>query len=163
MSDAVDGPVETVARRVAELRARKGWTATQLGEQLKAVGISWDRFTVASLENGKRQSVSVTELLALARILDVAPVHLLVPVDDRRFRVTPVETRDATRVRAWLRGEQPLPSADLRTYFGEAPVDEIRPVRTVRFGGRHGSEELQEWADKDARRAQEREERTEDD
>ena len=44
--------------------------------------MDWTRIVVTKLETGRRQSVSVEELLALAYVLNVAPVHLLVPWDD---------------------------------------------------------------------------------
>lgn len=119
-------PVATIAQRVKELRGRRGWTAAQLGAALGKHDVRWDRFTVANLESGKRQNVTVNELLALALALDVAPVNLLVPLDDRPYQITPTRTEGADTVRSWVRGEQPLPGTDERTYFAEAPLRELR-------------------------------------
>lgn len=142
MSDEMT-PVRTIAARVEELRKRKGWNPAELGAELKSVGIRWDRFTVRNLENGKRQNVTVDELLALSRVLDVAPVHLLVPLESETpYQVTPggegprgekapPEVRDAERVRMWVRGEAPLPSTDLRTFRTEVPLNELRPQGQV--------------------------------
>ncbi|WP_030543094.1 helix-turn-helix domain-containing protein [Streptomyces albus] len=122
-----ENPVTVVARRVKELRGRNGFTAQQLAERLKKdQGLSWDRGTVTKLETGRRQSISAVELLALARALNVAPVHLLVPLDDRPYEVTPHETYPAGRVRDWLRGTAPLPGVDTRIFRSEAPEDEWR-------------------------------------
>jgi transcriptional regulator with XRE-family HTH domain len=44
---------------------------------MKELGIQWNRTTVAKLETGRRESVSVQELLALALVLDVPPISLL--------------------------------------------------------------------------------------
>lgn len=123
----------TIAKRVAELRKRNGWTATQLGKELERQGIAWDRFTVASLENGKRQNVTVTEWLALARVLNIAPVHLLVESEHpgsepteaaSPYQVTPTETVTRAEARAWVRGMSALPGTDLRVFYSEVPAEE---------------------------------------
>lgn len=119
-------PVDTIRVRVKQLRARRGWTAAELGAALTEHGPKWDRFTVANLENGKRQNVTVNELLALALVLDVAPTNLLVPLDDRPCQVTSKRTEDADTVRAWVRGEQPLPGTDERMYFAEVSAQDMR-------------------------------------
>lgn len=91
------------------------------------VGVRWDRSIVANLENGRRATVSVEELLALAYVLDVAPVHLVVPLDDGQFHVTPEWATNADRAREWFRGQHPLPSTDPRIFFSEVPLDEWQP------------------------------------
>ncbi|MEU4012087.1 helix-turn-helix domain-containing protein [Streptomyces pseudogriseolus] len=145
MTEAVT-PVQAVAARVSELRKRKDLTAAEVGRRMTAQGVKWDRFTVSNLESGKRQSVTLTEWLTLARVLDVSPLHLLVPLEEVGFSVTPEEAVPASRARAWLRGAQPLPGTDLRIFRSEVPLDELRPTGKVRFAGRHGSKELEEWA-----------------
>ena len=141
-------PVENIARRVADLRGRKRMTAQQLGDRLTELGVPWDRFTVANLERGKRRNVSVVELLALSAALDVAPVHLLVPLDDRPYEATPSWVLPADRVRAWVRGKKQLPGGDLRLFVTEVPMEELpKQSGTVRFAGRHGSAELNRLAE----------------
>ncbi|MGW7195991.1 helix-turn-helix domain-containing protein [Streptomyces chryseus] len=108
-----------------ELRGRRGWTAAELGERLAKQGVRWDRFTVAGLESGKRQNVSVSELLALALVLDVAPVNLLVPVEDVPYQVTPTRIESADAVRAWVRGEVPLAAVNERTFYTEVSVSDL--------------------------------------
>ncbi|MFD4551674.1 helix-turn-helix domain-containing protein [Streptomyces sp. NPDC058466] len=123
-------PVATISKRVKQLRTRKGWTGADLGQQMTARGIRWDRSIVANLENGRRATVSVNELLALARVFDVAPVHLLVPVHEQQFRVAKDEVYPTSRVRAWVRGESPLPGTDERMFRSEVPLDELQaPVQ----------------------------------
>lgn len=126
MTDGI-GPVQTVALRVSELRKRKDLTAAEVGRRMKEDhGVRWDRFTVANLESGKRQNVTVVELLALARVLDVAPLHLLVPLEEVSYQVTPREEQPAARVRDWIRGVDPLPGMNQRIYFSEVPMEEMR-------------------------------------
>lgn len=126
---AID-PVANISVRVRELRTRKGWTGAELGKRMTALGSRWDRSIVANLENGRRATVSVSELFALARVFDVAPVHLLVPVQERAFRVAEGEVYPAGRVRDWVRGGTPLPGTDERMFRSEVPLDELpQPVQ----------------------------------
>jgi transcriptional regulator with XRE-family HTH domain len=124
MAEAV-GPVQAVAGRVSELRKRKDMTAAEVGRRMTDQGLKWDRFTVANLESGKRQSITITEWLALARVLDVSPLHLLVPLEEVEFSVTPTEAVPASRARAWLRGTEALPGTDQRIFRSEIPLDEL--------------------------------------
>ncbi|WP_037870323.1 helix-turn-helix transcriptional regulator [Streptomyces sp. SPB074] len=115
-----------IAQRVREARRRKDYTAQQLADQLRALGVAWDRATVTKLETGRRQGVSVVEWLALARALDVAPVHLLVPPSEIRYKPVPAAEYDADAVRAWVRGLAPLPGTNERIFYTETPADEWR-------------------------------------
>src|SRR5690606_40095096 len=77
-------------------------------------------------------TLSVVQLLALARVLNVAPVHLLIEpeapgpdVDDQAalpYKVTPSEIVPRYQARAWMRGLASLPGTDLRTFFREVPA-----------------------------------------
>jgi len=119
------GITEHIASQMKRLRKRRGWTAAQLAEQMTEVGVQWDRGTVTKLETMRRQNLTVVEWLALARVLDVAPVHLLVPVDEVSVPITAVEARPASLARAWVRGEYALPGTDERTYRAEVPLSEL--------------------------------------
>lgn len=141
LSDRAIGPVQTVAFRVGELRKRKGLTAAEVGQRMQAEGFKWDRFTVSNLEKGKRQNVSLTEWLGLAQILDVSPLHLLVPLEDVEYKVTPETVAPAARVRSWVRGVEPLPGADQRIFYTEVPLNEVRR----REAKRELFEQLGEW------------------
>ena len=65
------------------------------------------------------------ELLIFADVLDVAPVHLLVPIEDVEYQVTPNHVEGARRVRMWVRGEHGLDHTDLRTFASEVPQHEF--------------------------------------
>lgn len=129
MSASATDPTSTVRARVKQLRRRKGYTAAQLGERLAELGVPWNRSVVANFESGRRPAVSVHELLALALVLDVAPVNLLVPLADEPYQLAPDRTEGADAVRAWVRGEQPLPGAppeSVRTFYAEVPLADLQ-------------------------------------
>ena len=123
--DHSDEPVSTISTRVKNLRARKRWTGAELGERMTRLGVPWDRSIVANLENGRRKSVSVSELLALSVALDTAPIHLLIPTTEGRYRITPELEQSTARARAWVRGDAPLPGTDTRIFRTEVPEDEF--------------------------------------
>jgi transcriptional regulator with XRE-family HTH domain len=121
-------PTQVVAKRVREVRQKRGLTAAQLAEQMTRVGIPWDRGTVAKLETGRRANVSVAELLALAYVLAVAPGHLLVPLEDKTpYQATPTQVEPAGAVRDWVRGAWYLEGVDVRGFFSELPPHEFLP------------------------------------
>jgi transcriptional regulator with XRE-family HTH domain len=103
-------PIPLIAERVAAIRRYRGMTQEQLAEAMRALGISWQRITLAKLESGKRSYLTVDELLALCVVLEISPVDLLVPreLKDESYLVTPSRTARAANVREWARGEEPL-------------------------------------------------------
>jgi transcriptional regulator with XRE-family HTH domain len=118
--------VESVAVRLSEVRKRKDMSAAEVGRRMTEQGVKWDRFTVANLENGKRQNITLTELLALACVLDVSPLSLILPLDDAQpYQVTPARELATGRVRPWLRGIVPLPGMDARIFHTEVPLAEL--------------------------------------
>lgn len=115
-----------IARRVLEVRKRQGITAQRLAELLQEQGVPWDRSFVSKLENGHRENVTVVQLLALARVLNVAPIHLLVPPEaGGAFHVTPIEAVPPSEARAWIRGDEPLAGTTTRIFRTEVPLNEL--------------------------------------
>ena len=111
-------PAEIVARRVVEARKSLGWTQAKFAERLREIGYVKSRSTLTKLEGGQYRGVSVDDLFALAAALGVAPVHLLVPLeDDATVAVAPRVNFPAPLARAWIRGTASppmLPDVDLR-------------------------------------------------
>jgi transcriptional regulator with XRE-family HTH domain len=70
-------PSQAIARHLRALRKRQGMTAAQLAAAMTAAGIPWERSTVAKLENGHRQAVTIDEAVALVLVLDVTMAELL--------------------------------------------------------------------------------------
>lgn len=129
-NDSVATPVETIRKRVKELRGRSNMTGAQLAEQMVRQGVPWNRSIVANFEAGRRPNVSVTEWLALAQVLSVSPLHLLVSPDAKptdAYQVTPTRAASAFEVREWVRGYYPL-NADETLFEREAPRGETVSV-----------------------------------
>jgi transcriptional regulator with XRE-family HTH domain len=84
-----------------------------------------DRTTVVRLEQGARQ-VTLRDLYDIAAVLNVAPVHLLTPLEDE----APVEIAGrvltARNARAWIRGRRLLRGADPAAFTRQLPDRELR-------------------------------------
>lgn len=112
-----------LAYRVGEVRTRRGMKQRELGDR---AGLR--REAVTMIENGKRQ-VSVDELFRLAAALNVAPLHLLVPLDDSELITIDGKPWPAAYARAWVRGEASLaddPGRGFIDYLAEIPDAELQ-------------------------------------
>lgn len=125
MTAGQDPVAAVVARRVREIRDRRGWSGAVLAERMAAAGLpQFDRGVIANFESGRRRSVSIDEVLVLALVLDVAPLDLFVPVDGDRVDDLVGGEVEPGLVRAWVRGTQPLPGQNTRTFRTEVPDEE---------------------------------------
>lgn len=115
---------DVVAQRAQELRKRQGLTAKGLAERCALMGApGMTASVIANIESGRpdlrgrrRRQITLEEWLILAQALHVAPIHLLVPVDDEspRYELTPEEpqpTQGMRRegvgwVREWIRARR---------------------------------------------------------
>lgn len=134
-------PTQVVAHRVRELRREHGWSAQALADRCAAAGMPHlGRDVLANLEAGRRDSVSIDEVLCLAVVLDVAPIDLFVPpsktmehhkygeVDLSGYRVTPTQTvTPLTSVRGFVVGKHPLHGMDERRYRSQRPDEASGP------------------------------------
>jgi transcriptional regulator with XRE-family HTH domain len=116
-----------IADQVRTLRKERGVTAQRLADLLNEVGVEWTRDTVTKFETRRRGSLDVTELFALALVLNVPPPLLIVPIDAESVPVVPVDNFSAYRTTLWLLGEFPL--LDAR---GGRWLDAGLPIRLVR-------------------------------
>jgi transcriptional regulator with XRE-family HTH domain len=87
---------ETIAANVRRLRRRDNLSARALGERCNAAGVDFGRDAVASLENKRRQHVTVDQLLALANALETTPLALLGELDEDPL--TSVDTKAITAI-----------------------------------------------------------------
>lgn len=127
-------PSDVVAERVKEVRKRRDLTVVQLAQRCAELGASGlTEQALYNIEGGRparkqgprRRNVTVEELLVLAVALQVAPIHLLVPLDgEQPYQVTLARTERSIRARLWIRGTLPLDPADSRLFYSEVPDSE---------------------------------------
>jgi transcriptional regulator with XRE-family HTH domain len=87
MTENLETASDGVARRVKELRQRRGWSATRLAEQCADQGApQLTASVIANIESGRRDKqgrrrrhVTVEELVAFAAALQTSPMLLLGP------------------------------------------------------------------------------------
>ncbi len=112
----------TLGRQVARYRREAKLSAEQLAER---AGLGLTRSIIANLENGRKQDVTVRQLMALALVLGVSPADL--QFDIRRHPYAPVEI-----------GEHPGRSASI----GVRGIDAPQYLARGWFGGARSAEEL---------------------
>src|SRR6266516_1554143 len=124
-------PSDVVGDRVRQLRKKWGMTVEQLAQRCAEEGmlelteqalynIEAGRRSGQGRRRGNRRAVTVDELCALARVLDVAPVHLLALPDETVQQVTRRTAVAAPEVFLWARGDRPLAGQDETRYLTES-------------------------------------------
>jgi transcriptional regulator with XRE-family HTH domain len=130
-------PEQVFAQRVREIRTRRGWTQQKLAERLSELGLPTDRTTVLKIEKGettRARNVSLREALAIAAALEVAPVHLIAPLeDDVLVAVTDEHVITAKHLRGWIRAELFLPGGTARGIAAGMPESELRRMFASRI------------------------------
>lgn len=124
MEHAKDWPksvAKRVGERVAFFRARatdergRKLTAQALADRCKDLGVPLARPTIAKLEKGLRETITVGELHVLAKALSVSPADLVFPLGEAaEVEVLPGQHTDTWDAVQWFSGLAPLPglSAD---------------------------------------------------
>jgi transcriptional regulator with XRE-family HTH domain len=133
-----------VADEIRRVRAERKMSAQQLADRCEQLGLPIPRPVLSNLENGRRESVSIAELMVLARALEVSPITLIVPVGQREaIEVSPgrnARTWDAFR---WFVGEARLQESDARL---EAVPTDHEPQDAIRLFREHDVW-LERWRD----------------
>jgi transcriptional regulator with XRE-family HTH domain len=88
-----------VGRRLRELREESGWTQQELAADMLAIGIEWQRETVAEVERGERRRLSWDEMLGLLVLFDLPLSEVVALVGPERIEMNgqligPNELRD---------------------------------------------------------------------
>lgn len=107
-------PTRVIGNQVRTLRAARGLSATKLAQECEAAGApALNRDVITNLENGRRQTLTVEEMLTLAYVLDAPPLALFVPLDGRvRLAVTPTIDMAGLHALEWVSGDYPPPAYD---------------------------------------------------
>lgn len=109
-----------MARQIgtAVRKERGELSAAALSDRTAGLGMRVSRSALSELENGKRRTVSVAELLVLAAALGVPPVRLLFPqYPDGTQEYLPERGAPAMIAAEWVAGEQKL--------RGDADLDQL--------------------------------------
>lgn len=103
---------KTIGRQVRLYRDKAGLSAQRLADALAELGAPIERSVLANLESGRRKTVSVPEVIALARVLDVPPLSLIYPVeeDSELVEVVPGVVAEARAAAEWF-GGGPFPES----------------------------------------------------
>jgi transcriptional regulator with XRE-family HTH domain len=103
---------QITARQVRRLRQQRGVSAERLAEEVSELGVRYTRGQVSNLESGRRDSITVGEILAFAAAFGVPPALLLFPVGaDEQVEYLPGMPADAWQAYRFLAGDQLVSSA----------------------------------------------------
>jgi transcriptional regulator with XRE-family HTH domain len=127
---------DRIGEAIRDARTRHGWTQHDLAGRCAALGAPHlTRSVLFDIETGRRnpatgkrrREVSADDVVALALALDVAPVHLMFPIDDDApVALTGTLSERAELVRQWARGHHPLKGTERRMYYAYVPEAELR-------------------------------------
>ena len=120
-----------VAESIDYWRSHRGWSAQKLADRCDKLGMAIPRNTIDNLENGRRTTITVGELLVLSEALGVPPILLLVPYGRAdTVEVLPGVEGSVTLAAAWIEGSELDPVlAEQRRRAGDF-VDGA-PLRTL--------------------------------
>lgn len=136
--------VNAIAQQVRRYRKKQGLSAQGLADRTDELGFPVPRNVIANLENGRREAVSITELLVLAGALNVPLLVLLFPVGAvEAVEPTPGEHVSPWEALRWASGESSLPSAAPDAY------EELRQNATEIRLYREEARLIQEWQEAD--------------
>ena len=135
-------PSEVFREQLRTVRRFKGWTQQQLADALADVGVKLDATAITRLERGTR-GVTLDDVIAIAAVLGVSPLHLFVPLGngDSTLDIAPGLTAGAADVRAWIRGQLPLRVGDDDSLFYLQAPDRDWDVIALAAGSRFESRE----------------------
>lgn len=94
-----------IADQIRHWRTRRGWSAQDVANRCRDAGHLVSRATLTNLENGRRTSITVSELLAVANALGVPPVLLVCPFgQDDDVELLPGQAAPVDLAALWLCG-----------------------------------------------------------
>lgn len=114
MPDWATETTHQIGRNIALARKRKGVTAQVLADRCTELGVTMKRTSIANLENGRRDSVTVTDLMVIAAALGVPPVALIYPTKQAGKPIEMVSGTTSTTFDAlsWFSGTAAPPTEE---------------------------------------------------
>ncbi|WP_207127581.1 hypothetical protein [Actinocatenispora comari] len=138
------GLAEIVAERIKTYRGTM--SAQRLAERCQEIGLQWDRQTIANLESGRRNIVTVGEWLALSYALSVPPLALLLPLGESdSMEAVPDVALHPDLVRRWIEGETPQTTSD-RHVTGDVPFYQRAALPLVLYREHYAAQQRVEQA-----------------
>ena len=128
--DNAPTPSDLIAARIRKLRNDRGMTVAELAARCRDAGMPHlTAQVIYKLEsqrtNRAPRPVTVDELLVLAYALDIAPVHLIVGLDDDAALPGILQRSTGPYgARQWVRGLAPITGSDRKRYEANVPDDE---------------------------------------
>jgi transcriptional regulator with XRE-family HTH domain len=128
-----------IAARVKAARTSRDMSAQQLADATAELGHPIPRSVLANLENGRRDSIGVAEVFALALALDMPPLLLILPIGvDPQVEASPGREVDTWDVARWFMGDtaappdlrRPIPSSGPFARLASWPDLAVRLFRT---------------------------------
>lgn len=126
---------DRIGQAVRHARLMHGWSQAQLAARCAELGApQLTRIVITDIETGRRdadgkrrRAVDADEWVILALALDVALIHLAVPLtEDEDTQLAPAVSAPSGEVRLWARGQRPLPgvTGDRRIFYAFVPERE---------------------------------------
>lgn len=115
-------------------------TRRQLSARLRELGHPIDTTTIEKIETGRKKTVSLDSVFAIAVALDVSPLFLLLPYQEgEQVAAAPNAEPDTIwTLELWLRGDDPLTGQDRARFYRELPPHRFEKVRDAALGLYHG-------------------------
>jgi transcriptional regulator with XRE-family HTH domain len=118
-------PETTAARRIRELRTQRGLTLRELAAKCEAIDATHLTVDVLQKMETFRRYVSLNDMVAVARALEVSPFMVFMPTTDIKVKVTWNVDAFAHDVLSWWLGHQPRPEVE--------PDDDARLAALLAF------------------------------
>jgi transcriptional regulator with XRE-family HTH domain len=123
-----------IATQVQNARSQRKMSAQQLADATAALGYEIPRSVIANLESGRRDTVSIAELLVLAKALRVPPLLLVFPLGQEQLtEVLPGTTMGTWAAARWFTGEGSFLVQMPDGEWAAADFDEWRDAATSYF------------------------------
>lgn len=99
-----------IGRNISRARKRNGWSAEQLSAATEEAGFKIARQVIANIENGRRESIGIAELMVFAEVLGTSSAELVFPSDALMdsFPVSPKASDNSFRARLKFTGRAML-------------------------------------------------------
>lgn len=109
-------------------------SAQQLADRTAELGMPIPRSVLANLESGRRETVSLAEILVLAAALGVSPMELMCPVGfDEKTEMLPGRIMDPREVMRWFTGEMKLQITEAAATLRPPGTDERSSTYLVEY------------------------------